>query len=231
MANLAANPLSTAPGRNAKIMSMSHPSLHRCCALLASLGLLAGSVALSAQNDNQRRGRKYKAPPPAARIEVTILKADNRKPISDAHVIFHPIEGDKDKGYLELKTNEDGKAVIDVLPIGDTVRLQVIANGFQTYGGDYQVDRSRLAWEVCLRRPTSQFSIYKNHPTTAGTSTCPEQSTSTAPANSNGSGNASAAGSPSTPSQNAAPPPDKATSPSNESEAEPNGSPSQPHSN
>ena len=37
---------------------------------------------------------------------------------------------------MELKTNEDGKAIIDVIPIGDTVRLQVIANGFQTYGAE-----------------------------------------------------------------------------------------------
>ena len=35
---------------------------------------------------------------------------------------------------MELKTNEDGKTIIDVLPIGDTVRLQIIASGFQTSG-------------------------------------------------------------------------------------------------
>ena len=152
---------------------MPHPSRLRFCALAVGLGMVCSSVALHSQDDTSRRGRKYKAPPPAAHVEVTILKADNGKPITDAHVIFHPIEGDKDKGYLELKTNSDGKAVIDILPIGDTVRLQVIATGFQTYGGDYKVDQSSLAWEVCLKRPGAQYSIYTNHPTSLGASACP----------------------------------------------------------
>lgn len=129
--------------------------------VLAGLGLLLGSVALHAQTD--RRGRKYKAPPPASTIEVTVIKADNGKPIPDAAVIFHPIEGDKDKGGLELKTNEEGKAVIDVIPIGDTVRLQVFAHGFQTYGKDYKVDKDQMSMEVRLSRPAPQYSIYKNN--------------------------------------------------------------------
>lgn len=133
----------------------------RFCFLLAGLGLVLGSVALHAQTD--QRGRKYKAPPPSSHIEVLVIKADNGKPIQDAAVIFHPIEGDKDKGSLELKTNEDGKAIIDVIPVGDTVRLQVIAHGFQTFGKDYKVDKDTMSMEVRMNRPVSQYSIYKNN--------------------------------------------------------------------
>ena len=64
---------------------------------------------------------------------------------------------------MELKTNEDGKAIIDVIPIGDTVRLQVIAKGFQTYGQDYKIDKSDMSMEVRLKRPGEQYSIYKNN--------------------------------------------------------------------
>jgi len=135
---------------------------------------MACGVSLHAQNDDSHHARKYKAPPPSARIDVTVLKADNGKPIQDAHVIFHPIEGDKDKGSMELKTNEDGKISVGVIPIGDTVRLQIIANGFQTYGQDYQVDRAKLAWEVCLKRPSPQYSIYTHHATSMGDSACPD---------------------------------------------------------
>jgi hypothetical protein len=91
-----------------------------------------------------------------------VLKADNGKPIVNAAVIFHPVEGDKDKGSMELKTNEDGKALIDVIPVGDTVRLQVIARGFQTYGQDYKVDKEAMSMEVRMKRPGGQYSIYKN---------------------------------------------------------------------
>jgi len=84
---------------------------------------------------------KIQGSPASSRIEVTVLRASKANPLRAPAVIFHPIEGERDTGGMELKTSEDGKAVIDVIPIGDTVRLQVIAKGFQTYGKDFKVDR------------------------------------------------------------------------------------------
>jgi hypothetical protein len=149
--------------------SMFRRSTLRLSILLAVAGLVFLSAGLRAQ-DNSRWTRKYKTPPPSSHIEVTVLKADNGKPIENAAVIFHPIEGDRDKGALELKSNEDGKVVIDVIPVGDTVRLQVIANGFQTYGQDYKVDKDTLTMEIRMKRPGQQYSIYKNNGATADNS-------------------------------------------------------------
>jgi hypothetical protein len=137
------------------------------CALVAGIGFSACSLALLAQDDNPH-GRKYKAPPPSAHIEVTVLKDFNGKPVNDAHVIFHPTEGDRDKGSLELKTNEDGKAIIDVIPIGDTVTLQVIADGYQTYGQSYKIDKAEMTMEVRMKRPGGQYTIYKNTGSNSG---------------------------------------------------------------
>jgi hypothetical protein len=138
--------------------------LSRLSLLLVFSGLAVSAVAAAAQDDSSaKRGRKYKAPPPTARIEVTILKDVNGKPIENAAVIFHPMVGEKDEGNMELKTNEDGKTIIDVLPIGDTVRLQVIAKGFQTFGEDYKIDKPEFAVEIRMKRPGEQYSIYKNH--------------------------------------------------------------------
>jgi hypothetical protein len=145
---------------------MSRRMVLRLSIAAAGLGLVFASVALHAQ-DTDKRGRKYKAPPPTARIEVTILRDFNGKPIENAAVVFHPMEGERDKGNMELKTNEDGKTVIDVLPIGDTVRMQVIAKGFQTYGQDYKIDKSEMAIEIKMKRPGEQYSIYKKNPQTA----------------------------------------------------------------
>jgi hypothetical protein len=64
---------------------------------------------------------------------------------------------------MELKTNEDGKTIIDVLPIGDTVRLQIIAKGFQTFGQDYKIDKAEMGIEIKLKRPGEQYSVYKQH--------------------------------------------------------------------
>jgi len=131
---------------------------------LAGLGLVASSLFASGQDDANKRGRKYKAPPPTARIEVTILNDINGKPIENTAVVFHPMAGEKDEGNMELKTNEDGKTVIDVIPIGDTVRLQVIAHGFQTFGQDYKIDKPEMGIEIRLLRPGAQYSIYKKQP-------------------------------------------------------------------
>ncbi len=150
----------------------------------AGFGLAVCSLSAGGQEASTHRGRKYKAPPPTARIEVTILKDANGKPIENAAVIFHPMEGDKDKGNMELKSNDDGKAIIDVLPIGDTVRLQVIAKGYQTFGDDYKIDKPELGIEIRMKRPGEQYSIYKEHPAPAegGKSKATPPATTPAPA-------------------------------------------------
>lgn len=138
-------------------------SKNRTGVMLAVFGLVFFSLAVAAQ-DSPKRGRKYKSPPPMARIAITVLRDVNSKPIENAAVVFHPMEGEKDKGNMELKTNEDGKTIIDVLAIGDTVRVQVIAKGFQTYGQDFTIDKADMALEIRMKRPGEQYSIYKDHP-------------------------------------------------------------------
>jgi hypothetical protein len=129
---------------------------------LLLLFTVIGAPALFAQTA-PTRGRKYVPPPDTAKITVVVTKETNGKPVENAAVIFHPMKDNKDEGNLELKTNEDGKAVIDVIPIGDTVRLQVIANGFQTFGDDYQITTDSKEIQVKLKRPARQYSIYEKH--------------------------------------------------------------------
>lgn len=126
-------------------------------ALLALLAILPGTFSANAQ----RRGRKYKAPPETAKLVVTVLRADDGEPIENAAVIFHTL---KDPGNMELKSNEDGKAMIDVLPIGETARIQIIAKGFRTFGQDYPVDQKDMAITIRMKRPGQQYSIYENQP-------------------------------------------------------------------
>lgn len=136
--------------------------MRRCLPLLAAALFIVAS--LHAQ-DNSGRGRKYKAPPPTCKISVTVLKNADGKPIEDAAVVFHPIDkSGHDQGNLELKTNEDGKAVIDVIPIGNTVRVQVIADGYQTYGESYDLPTDTKDIVIKLHHPARQYSIYENHP-------------------------------------------------------------------
>ncbi len=136
--------------------------LRRSGAFLAFASLLLAAGTLHAQ-DQQHRGRKYKPPPPTSHVTVTVIKAANGKPLENAAVIFHPMKDNKDEGNLELKTNEDGKAVIDVIPTGDSLRLQVIASGFQTFGDDYEITGDSKDIVVKMKRPSAQYSIYKQN--------------------------------------------------------------------
>ena len=144
--------------------------------------LVAALAAVSQAQDSSKRGRKYKAPPPTSRLEVTVTRATNGKPVENASVIFHPLVDGHDSGNMELKTNDEGKAVIDVLETGSNVRLQIIAPGFQTYGEDYKIDKETMAIAVKLRRPPGQYSIYKKNEGMAGDKDkSPEKSDETKP--------------------------------------------------
>jgi hypothetical protein len=128
------------------------------------LVLLATTLCTFAQTD--RRGRKYKAPPPTMKIDVIVVRASSGKPIPNAAVIFHPVsENGKEQGDMELKTDFDGKATLDVIPVGSTVRLQIIANGFQTFGHDYTANADAKEITIKMEKPHEQYSIYKGNAT------------------------------------------------------------------
>lgn len=136
------------------------------------MAVVLGLVSV-AHAQEQGRGRKYKPPPPTCKVTVTVLKGANGKPLENASVVFHPMKDGKDQGNMELKTNEDGKVTIDVIPVGDQLRLQVLASGYQTYGHDYDLPADSKEIEVKLNRPQKQYSIYE-HPNGDGGQTPPE---------------------------------------------------------
>jgi cell division septation protein DedD len=116
-----------------------------------------------AQDDTtkpEKHGRKYKAPPDTSRVQVTVLKGFNKKPIMNAAVIFHPTKDGIDEGNLEMKTDPEGNAVIDVIPIGSKVTIQVIADGFATFAEDYQIDEASRQILITMIRPRAQVSAY-----------------------------------------------------------------------
>jgi hypothetical protein len=153
----------------------------RLLVLSALVSALLFSFTSHAQKDTEQRGRKYVPPPATAHVAVAVVKDANGKPIENAAVIFHMI-GERDKGNMELKTNELGKAIIDVIPIGDTVRLQVIASGFQTYGEDYKIETDAKDITVRMKRPARQYSTYE-HPETGGKAPSPSANSQSAPQN------------------------------------------------
>jgi hypothetical protein len=132
--------------------------------LLVSLigASLAGSSIAARAQDDHTRGRKYKAPPETSHIEVEVMRSTNGKPISNAAVVFNVErqDGGKDEGNLEVKTGPDGKAAIDVIPIGSKIRVQVIADGFATFAEEYTVPGDSKEISIRMLRPRAQVSTY-----------------------------------------------------------------------
>jgi len=141
--------------------------LHRLVPVSVMFVLTATS--LLAQDSPVKRGRKYKPPPETSKITVQVSKKSNGKPIVNAAVILNPFKDGKDIGNLEVKTDSEGKATIDIIPTGSLVRVQIIADGFATFAQDYQVDEPTRDITVAMLRPREQVSSYKDNTGDAST--------------------------------------------------------------
>jgi hypothetical protein len=126
--------------------------------VLATAMVVGMCVAAGAQSD--QHGRKFKPLPPTAHVVVTVEKGFNGKPLENAAVIFHAIRDGKEDANLEVKTDPDGKAAIDLLEVGSHVTVQVIAGGFATYATDFDVTAEGKEVLVKLERPKTQVSTY-----------------------------------------------------------------------
>jgi len=118
---------------------------------LVSLGVTLSAVA---QEDEQY-----------AALSFVVLRDYNGKPVKNASVIMHPVRknGKQRNSGLQLKTNTDGKTSFDGIPYGP-LRVQVLAQGFQTFGEDYDVNKPEMEITIKLKRPQGQYSIYEEHP-------------------------------------------------------------------
>jgi hypothetical protein len=118
--------------------------------LFAIFGLLILPVLLAASASTQ-----------TSTVKVVVVKDDSEKPVRNAAVILHPVKrnGKQGKGGIELKTDAEGKAESDGMPYG-TLRVQVIAPGFQTFGSDYTISQPEQTVTVRLKRPRGQYTIY-----------------------------------------------------------------------
>lgn len=132
--------------------------------VLGSL-LLVLSVGAFAQQQEKKEyhGRKYKPLEPAATITVHVKKAANGKPIESAAVVFRATKNGKDMGGLEIKTNVDGDAKLDIIEVGSHVKVQVIAEGFATNAVEFDVPNETKDVTVDMVKPRAQVSAYENN--------------------------------------------------------------------
>jgi hypothetical protein len=163
-------PVSRAASKRAKISVMSsfspaftsRISFRRLLLVSAGLVLLLASVSSSIAQ-SETHGRKWKPLPATSHIVVTVKKGFNDKVMMNAAVIFHAVRDGQNDGNLEVKTDPEGKATIDVIEVGSHVTMQVIANGFATHAEEFDVDGPSKEVEVKMLRPQEQLSNYQDN--------------------------------------------------------------------
>ncbi|MGH9500591.1 MAG: carboxypeptidase-like regulatory domain-containing protein [Terriglobales bacterium] len=98
---------------------------------------------------------------PVCNLNFVVVRDYNGKPVRNAAVVLHQVsdKGKQESGGIELKSDPEGKANYDGVPYGK-LRVQVLMRGFQTYGGDYEINQPTMKITVRLKRPEEQYSIY-----------------------------------------------------------------------
>ena len=133
-----------------------------CMKVWSKLGCFALGIGLAGvpgvAQEHHRRG--YKPLPELAVVTIHVEKSANGKPLENAAVVFHAKREGHDDGSLEVKTNPDGDAKIDLLEVGSDVNLQIIADGYATYASQFTLDSATKDLTVKMLKPRAQVSAY-----------------------------------------------------------------------
>ena len=124
-------------------------------------GLVLGTLVIAAAAQ-QKTEKKEKTEKTTARLNFVVIRDANGKPVRNAEIVLHPVDktGRQKAEGLELKTHEDGTATVGGIPFGK-MRVQVIAQGFRTYGQDFDIQLPTHDITIKMQRPSDQYSIYK----------------------------------------------------------------------
>ena len=126
--------------------------------LLVALALAANGRAQSAQ-DPDAKARTGKSDP-VSRVTIEVSGGEKEAPVENASVYLKYVEERKlrkNKNVeLNVKTNRDGTAHIPEAPTG-RVLIQVIAEGWKTYGRWYDITDPQQVIKVRLEKPPKWY--------------------------------------------------------------------------
>ena len=102
---------------------------------------------------------KNSAPSPESRLTVEVTGGDANKPVENASVYLKTVEErrlkDK-KTEISVKTNQEGIAHIPDVPLG-RVLIQVVADGWKSYGHWYDISDPKQTISIHLDRPPKWY--------------------------------------------------------------------------
>lgn len=125
---------------------------------LALFIALAAALPLTAQQ-GAPAPPKNSAPAPGNRLTIEVTGGDANKPVENASVYLKTYEErrikDK-KTEVSVKTNQQGIAHIPDVPLG-RVLIQIVADGWKTYGHWYDITDPKQTITIHLDRPPKWY--------------------------------------------------------------------------
>jgi hypothetical protein len=122
--------------------------------------LLLGVVAVSAQDKPADANAKAGSGSKDTRLTIVVTGGEDKKPIDSASVYIRYVEehkhGKDKKIEMNLKTNQSGVCHVPVIPPGKFV-IQVIADGWKTYGEYYDINQTEQTINISLVRPPKWY--------------------------------------------------------------------------
>lgn len=142
-------------------MNFSRSGITSLC--LAFFGAAALGFAAQDSQSNAVAAKPAASATPSQgpnRLTIEVTGGDNSAPVENASVYVkyfeeHAIKHDK-KIELNVKTNREGVAHVPDAPLGRAL-VQIIADGWKTYGRWYDINETRQVIKIHLDKPPKWY--------------------------------------------------------------------------
>jgi hypothetical protein len=102
---------------------------------------------------------------PMTKLTITV-KTQAGRPVGQAAVIVRFVKGHSVlklgkavRTQWEIRSNQDGEALVPAIPQGQ-IRVQIIANGYQTYGETFDITDTEKTLDIKLNPPQQQYTSH-----------------------------------------------------------------------
>jgi hypothetical protein len=124
--------------------------------VFATMALCGGLWAQAAQESDPKTQTQIGKSDLMSRVTIEVSGGEKGAPVENASVYLkyveeHRLKKDK-KVELNVKTNRDGTAHIPETPTG-RVLIQVVADGWKTYGRWFDITEAKQTIKVHLEKP------------------------------------------------------------------------------
>ena len=127
---------------------------------MVSFLILLTAMVVHGQDKDAAAKAKTDAASTDVRLTIVVTGGEDKKPIDSASVYIRYVEehkhGKDKKIEMNLKTNQSGICHVPVIPPGKFV-IQVIAEGWKTYGEYYDVNQTEQTINIMLVRPPKWY--------------------------------------------------------------------------